>query len=134
MDQQQPETQITQPSINPPTESIATPVASETPTTSQPPTSVTPNSSNEKRKKLMLIAGITMVSLFLIGSIMYAMGIMNRTKRLGASQTPSVNSIQQPKKPAPTTTESVEEVEAINVDTGDPEKELIELETEASSL
>lgn len=134
MDQQQSDTQITHPGINPPTESITTPVASETPTTSQPPASVTPNSSYEKKKKLMLIAGITMVSLFLVGSMMYAMGIMNRTKRLGASQTPSINSIQQPKKPAPTTTESVEEMEAINVDTGDPEKELIELETEASSL
>lgn len=105
------------------------------PLTPSTPAQALPPAGNSK-KKLMLALGIFFIALFLIGSIAYLNGIINRTKRLGAYQAQPINmekyeqKSQKEKQPEL----SIEEQEAASVDTGDPKEDLRDLDLEFKNL
>jgi uncharacterized membrane protein len=123
-----------------PVQSLPTPPAGQTPTVPaspvQPTLPPTPLVANNNKKQLMVVTGVVVVALFLLGSMFYIMGVVNRTKRLGAYKSTPTNVPQaaQQVQPTPQSQVSEEEQNAASVNTGDPTADINGLNKDLSTL
>lgn len=106
-----------------PTQPVNTTPVSQTAPTTTPP-------AGGHNKKLLMLTGVFLFVILLAGSTVYVMGVMNRTKQMGAyAHRPTA--VVPTRVPTPTVQNPMD-VNAI--DTGDPTADLSDLEKDVSQL
>jgi hypothetical protein len=111
-----------------------TPITSATPD-AQPPTpaiAIANEKPESHKKKIALISTIGVIILFLLASIYYITGVMNRTKSMNFSNiTPKTT---QSIFLSPTPALSSEENDVNSIDTGNPESDFTDLDQDLKSI
>jgi hypothetical protein len=97
--------------------------------TSPTPTDIAPHNNNS-----MKIAGGLIVLMVLVGGAVYAMGLMNKTQRLGMYTEKSLPANTNKQTPTVAPSPLPEEQELNTIDTGDPENDLKSLDTDIDTL
>ena len=109
--------------------------ASESPMQPQVTTAMPTGGNQQNNKPLMMIIGVFIIVMLAVGGIVFVMGQMNQTKRLGMETEKSLPAnIQNAQTPTATPSPLPEEQELNAIDTGDPESELQNLNVDVNSL
>jgi hypothetical protein len=123
-----------------PIQPVSTPAVGQTPpvTTSpiQPVMPPVSPAAEGNKKQLIVATGVIVVALFLLGSMFYIMGVVNRTKRLSAikASPTAVQQVKQQPQKAEQSSFSEEEQSAASVDTGDPTTDITGLNKDLSTF
>lgn len=106
--------------------------STNTSSTQHPSSSINPQqpASYSKKKQLMFFTGVIIVSIFLISSVIYIKGALNRIQRLGMIQQPKTNTTQPIQFSKPKRT--LEKEKAVIVDTANSINDIQKKATEAS--